>query len=142
MPRPVGAVLPHAPGVVVKNDSARRASETSLKVNALVEAPKERRNRAMVEVVPDSLFMVAEHIEVLAIKGLKIGMNFVRFSEAPEHVAKMVHSVAIGYDFIVSPDQFAALLTNVRKGPFAILDDVAVPIVLVCGKPKLAHKID
>ena len=134
MPRPVGAVLPHAPGVVVKNDSARRASETSLKVNALVEAPKERRNRAMVEVVPDSLFVIAEHIEVLAIKGLKIGMNFVRFSDAPEHVAKMVHSVAIGYDFIVPPDQFVTLLTNVRKGPFAILNNIAVPVMLVCGK--------
>ena len=96
----------------------------------------------MVEVVPDSLFVIAEHIEVLAIKGLKIGMNFVRFSEAPEHVAKMVHSVAIGYDFIVSPDQFAALLTNVRKGPVAILDYSAMPVVFICGKPKLAHKID
>ena len=75
--------------------------------------------------------MVTKNVTMCSIELFEIVPHLVRFIDFPEHVAKMVHSVVIGYDFIVSPDQFAALLTNVRKGPFAILDDVAVPIVLV-----------
>ena len=76
-----------------------------------------------------------------AVQSVKDRVGFWDAYPPPKHIPKMKGHVMWADDGIVIRDQAFSHLFDRHEWPIAELDDIRVSIVLVSGKPDLAHSV-
>ena len=132
MPRAVVAPVPHAHRVVAQHDDLCAAIDLHRHLVQVVDGSEERCKLPPCRAISEARIVIADHEDHVPASNPGSVCRRVAGSEA--EVAKMVKPV-IGRDSgVAAVDDRRVHFLNSRKRPLAVLDDVRVPEVRVCGK--------
>src|SRR5207249_186535 len=85
------------------------------------------------------LIVVAHDVIVVAVQSVANVQRFFQSERSPEHVAKMIDEIALRNAVIVSSDESIPHIPGAFKRAIAVVNYVAMIVVLVSSKPN--HKL-